>query len=245
MRARRSKCWSDVIAACVDRPLRCEHIFAADGFPRDELDAWPVRHLRLPRSGDFGDTPRRIAGEAAIEAGFEAVVYLDADNWLRPRHVESLLACHLVHGAAVCHSARTLHRPDGSIMPLMLGGDNVDHVDTSCMFVASAAFDLLRIWGSWPRELSSIDDRMFWQAARSRGHRTAFTGALTTCYEASHLSFYRLLGENPPAGVRPDIDLDSVFAWHAGIPAAERAALDQRWGFSVSALVDDLRAMRR
>jgi glycosyltransferase involved in cell wall biosynthesis len=226
--------------------VRCEHILIADGFPRAELDTWPVRHLRLSKpSQNFGDTPRRIAGEAAMDGGFEAVIYLDADNWLRPRHVESLFACHLARGAAVCHSARTLHRVDETVMPLVQRGDNHEHVDTSCVLVATAAFDLLRIWGTWPRELSRIDDRMFWHAVVSRGHgANGFTGALTTCYEASHSGFYRALGEASPPGVRPDIDLDTLFRWHAELPSAEHDQLDGRWGFSVSALVAELRAMR-
>jgi hypothetical protein len=70
--------------------LPSEHVLVADGFPRAELDSWPARHIRLPTpSRNFGDTPRRIAGDAAIEAGFDAVAYLDADNWC-PRHIESL-----------------------------------------------------------------------------------------------------------------------------------------------------------
>jgi len=222
--------------------IRCDHILVADGFVRDEVDGWAFRHLRLsPSSRDFGDTPRRVAGEAAIEGGFDAVIYLDADNWLRPRHAESLFACHLASGADVCHSARTLHRPNGTVMPLTLGGDNIAHVDTSCLFIASGAFDLLSVWGTWPRELSQIDDRIFWRAARSRGLATAFSGALTTCYEASHFSFYRTLGEAPPAGTRPDIDLPALSAWHAGISPAEREALDARLGFSVAALLASLR----
>src|SRR4029453_5901166 len=28
--------------------VSCEHIMVADGFPRPELDSWPVRHIKLP-----------------------------------------------------------------------------------------------------------------------------------------------------------------------------------------------------
>ncbi|MEP7275885.1 MAG: glycosyltransferase [Betaproteobacteria bacterium] len=226
--------------------VRCEHIMIADGFARDELDAWAVRHIRLPTPhGDFGDTPRRIAGEAALDAGFDAVAYLDADNWLRPRHVESLLACGRARGAVVCHSARTLHRPDGSMMPLMQQGDNIEHVDTSCLLITAEAFDLLPIWGTWPRELSRIDDRMFWHAAKARGHARAFSGALTTCYEMSHLGPYWTLGETAPPGTRPNIDLDELAAWHRALTAPERTALDRCFGFSVSDLVAQLHASRK
>ena len=227
--------------------LRCEHILVADGFPRDKLDAWPVRHLRLPTpSRDSGDTPRRVAGQTAIEVGYDAVVYLDADNWFRPRHVESLFACHLARGSALCHSARTLHRTDESVLSLMQRSDNDDHVDTSCLLVAAAAFDLLPLWGTWPRDLSPFGDRMFWQLAASRGLGVdGFTGALTSCYEATHAGFYRAIGEAPPSGVRPDADLGALATWHSALSSAERDQLDRRVGFAVSAFVERLCAMRR
>ena len=218
--------------------VQCEHILVADGYPRAELDSWPIRHLRLASpTNNFGDTPRRIAGEAAIESGFAAVVYLDADNWLRPRHVESLIACHLARGTALCHSARTLHRADGTLMSLIQRGDNVVHVDTSCLFVTSSAFDLLSLWGSWPRELSCLDDRMLWHAAMARGYSHSFTGAFTTCYSATHVGFFRAMGEMPPADARPDLDVDRLISWHAALSATERDSLDRRWGFSVSTLI--------
>ena len=225
-------------ASVREQTIRCEHIVVADGHARAELDHWGLRHIRIATpSSDFGDTPRRIAGEAAIESGFDAVVYLDADNWLRPRHVESLLACRRARGALLCHSARTFHRIGGTLLPLLWKGDNVDHVDTSCVFVAREAFELLPLWGAWPRELSRIDDRMFWQAALARGFSQAFTGALTTCYEASHVSYYREVGEPAPAGARPDIDIQQLRAWHAALPPTERNDLDGRFGFSVTALL--------
>jgi len=225
--------------------LPCEHVLVADGFPRAELDSWPVRHIRLPTpSRNFGDTPRRIAGDAAIEAGFDAVAYLDADNWLRPRHVESLFACHLARGTPICHSARTLHRVDGTLMPIFTRGDNSVHVDTSCLLVTAGAFDLLALWGTWPAELSRIDDRMFWHAALARGHAHSFTGAMTTCYEAAHPIFYRAVAEAPPSNVRPDIDLEELIAWHHGLLPVERESLDRRWGFSVTRLLAELDGSR-
>jgi hypothetical protein len=235
----------DVLARC-HRRSTADHLLRTHTgrrrFPRTELDSWPVRHIRLPSSGqDFGDTPRRIAGEAAIAAGFDAVVNLDADNWFRPRHVESLLACHLARGVPICHSARTLHRIDGTLMPLIERSDNSVHVDTNCYLVTSGAFDLLPLWGTWPRELSRIGDRMFFHAMLARGYSHSFTGAMTMCYEATHLAFYQAVAEAPPAGVRPDIDLAQLFAWHGALPQTERDDLDRRFGFSVTRMLAGLR----
>lgn len=236
------RCHRSVLAQTV----RCEHILVADGYPRPEVDTWGVRHVRLGApSGDFGDTPRRVAGETALASGFDAVVYLDADNWLRPRHVESLVTRHLACRAALCHSGRTFHRIGGALLPLVLRNDNVTHVDTSCVFVARPALDLLSLWGTWPRELSCIGDRMFWQAALARGWSHAFTGALTVCYEASHVSYYRAAGLPAPGNARQDVDIGALCAWHAGLPAAERGDLDRRFGFSVTAMLAPLRASER
>ena len=223
----------------------CDHILVSDGEPRPEIDGWQATHLRVPSpSRNYGDTPRRIAGEVAIESRYDAVVYLDADNWFRPRHVEALVACHRAHRTAICHSARTMHRIDGSVMPLLQRSDNTDHVDTNCLFVAAEAFDLLPLWGTWPREISYIADRIIWHAAKVRGYAHSFTGAMTTCYEASHRGQYHAIGEPPPAEARPDVDLDAMFSWAASLSPGMRDDLDHRWGFPVTALIASLRAQR-
>jgi hypothetical protein len=238
-----------VLQRCHDsvqaQTLPCDHFMASDGFPRDEVDHWNVRHIRLATpSNDFGDTPRRLAGNLVRDEGYDAVAYLDADNALRPRHLESLFALHRQRGSSVCHAARTFHRVDGTLMPLLQEGDNHDHVDTSCLLIAAEAFELLSFWGSWPQELSAIDDRLFWKSIVGRGVPTAFSGALTCKYEASHEAFFRALNEPPPAGTRPDIDLDRVFRCFGQLSAVERLELDARCGFPVETLIASLQVPR-
>jgi hypothetical protein len=225
-----------------EQTLACDHIMAADGFARDEVDDWNVRHIRLDKpSNDFGDTPRRIAGNIARDEGYDAVAYLDADNAFRPRHVESLFELHRQRGSSVCHAARTFHRVDGTLMPLLQEGDNHAHVDTNCLLIMSEAFELLSLWGSWPLELSAIDDRLFWRAIVGRGLRTAFSGALTCKYEASHEAFFRALNEPAPPGTRPDIDLERVFRRFDRLSSAERQKLDAQIGLPVESLIASLR----
>ena len=93
----------------------CVQILVADGVPVDELDAWNAQHIRLPQHhADYGDTPRAVGSMSAIGQGFEAIAYLDADNWFAPEHIESLVRLHEETGADVCLSSRDLHRIDGS-----------------------------------------------------------------------------------------------------------------------------------
>ncbi len=223
------------------------HVFIADGYPQDVVDTWGVMHLRLPRAyANWGDTPRAIGGEAALDAGCTAIAYLDADNFWRPRHLESLLARHAETGAAVCHAARTLHDVDGRLFPLLEPGDNVVHVDTNCLLVTERALHLVPRWRRWPRELSVVGDRMFWAAVVASGTSTACTGALTVAYTADRAAYYRALGEPVPASSRPDLDFSSTFAWFDGLDTEARAALDREQGFAIAPLVEARRrAIRR
>ncbi|MEI9963395.1 MAG: glycosyltransferase [Caulobacteraceae bacterium] len=84
----------------------CLHVMVADGFPQAALDGWQIDHLTLPRPhGDIGSTPRLVGCYHAIGLGFDAVAFLDADNWYREDHVETLVRLHERTGAASCRPA--------------------------------------------------------------------------------------------------------------------------------------------
>jgi hypothetical protein len=70
----------------------CLHVIVADGFPREEVVRWPADHVILPREhSDIGSTPRLIGCYHAIGLGYDAVAFLDADNWYRDDHVAALV----------------------------------------------------------------------------------------------------------------------------------------------------------
>ncbi|MCU0940002.1 MAG: tetratricopeptide repeat protein, partial [Burkholderiaceae bacterium] len=69
------------------------HYMVADGFAQDWIDHSGVRHLKLDQGhADFGNTPRAIGAQLAVSEGFDAVCFLDADNWFAPDHVSRCLA---------------------------------------------------------------------------------------------------------------------------------------------------------
>ncbi|MBK7792506.1 MAG: SEC-C domain-containing protein [Betaproteobacteria bacterium] len=233
------RCHASVAAQTI--PAR--HVMVADGSPRDAIDAWDVLHLRLDRGhADFGDTPRSRGGLAAANAGFDAVAYVDADNALRPRHLESLLATQLATGAAVCRSGRTLELPDGRPVPLRLPDDAQGHVDTNCLLVGRAAFGMLDFWERYPRPLSVIGDRVFVRALRARGFEPACSGALTVRYTIRDPAIYAAMGIPAGAGARAPIDFAPLFGWYRSLGADARAALDATLGFPVRRLLHDLAA---
>ncbi len=216
----------------------CRHFMVADGAARAELDAWDVEHLKLDRShADFGDTPRAVGGEAAVGRGFGAVAYLDADNTWRRHHVESLVWRWRDAGVPVVVSGRTLHFPDGSLLPEVNPDDAHEHVDTNCLFLTGAALAMVSAWREYPRRLSQIDDRMIWRMLRGRGHAFAVTGALTARYTVNERYFYRALGLPVPGDARPDFDPAPLADWYRALDARTRAELETKLGFPVDAFL--------
>ncbi|MEP7205576.1 MAG: glycosyltransferase [Casimicrobiaceae bacterium] len=230
-----ARCAASVRAQTIPPAL---HVFVADGHAEDVIDGWNVTHVRLPSpTANSGDTPRAAGGRVAVDAGCTAVAYLDADNAWRPRHLESLLTRHAQTGAPVCHAGRSLHEVDGALMPLLEAGDNVAHVDTSCILVTGAALPFVHLWGSWPRALSPIGDRMFWTALVTSDLATACTGALTVLYTADRAAYYRALRRSAPPRVRADLDFTGMFTYYDALDAEARARLDRHLGFAVGPVV--------
>lgn len=60
------------------------HVMVADGFPVDDISQWDCNHIILPLGhNDIGSTPRLLGSYHAIGLGYDAIAFLDADNWYR------------------------------------------------------------------------------------------------------------------------------------------------------------------
>jgi hypothetical protein len=182
----------------------CTHFLIADGHPRQEIAAWPAQHLILSQChDDLGNTPRAVGSLSAMNQDYEAIAYLDADNWYYPNHVEAMLNLQRQTGAAVCTASRSLHRLDGSLIAVdRQDNDGKKHVDTSCMFLTRAAYRLLPLWAMMPRQLGLIGDRVIWQAILSRQLPTAHSPQPTVAFRTQYQAHYRLTGEAAPPGAK-------------------------------------------
>src|SRR3989344_8281647 len=77
----------------------CTHILVADGRAKDIVNSLEAQHILLPVNyRDYGDTPRGVGSILAIGQGFDAIAYLDADNWYYPEHIASMVAAHKESG---------------------------------------------------------------------------------------------------------------------------------------------------
>ena len=185
----------------------CTHILVNDGGQPPQVDAGcelPIIHLPQAHR-DAGNAARAIGSVSAICQGFDAIAYLDADNWYEPNHLESLAALHGATGAAFCSSARNLYRPDRTLLGRCPEVDGERFVDTSCMFLTRAAFPAVAAWYLMGPERVFVGDRYVWEVIKNRGVTRAHTGLPTVCYRTLFRIYYDYFGVAPPAEAKETV----------------------------------------
>ena len=213
------------LRACHDSVSRqshpATHIPVADGRPKPWVADFAAQHIVLPVGHkDYGDTPRGIGSLSAASQGFDGIAFLDADNWYRPDHIETVVKLHRDTGAAICSTRRSIHRLDGSLLGYCEASEGDDFVDTNCLAVFGEAFELLPNWSLMPAWAHAVGDRMMWHLLRQSGLKRAHLPRHTVCYRSSYHFHYLKMGETPPAGVsEPKNVASAINMWHAkGLP---------------------------
>jgi glycosyltransferase involved in cell wall biosynthesis len=199
------KCHSSVL----NQTIQCQHVLVADGFPKIEIENWNVHHIILPIAhNDIGSTPRLIGSYHAIGLGFNAIAFLDADNWYQNDHIESLLNLYENTKAAFLSSSRMLCRIDGSVMAPCNQTDPETFIDTNCMMFTTNGFGILANWVLMPEYAHLIGDRVMLHLVKESGVIRAHSGLCTVFYRCSKEGIYRALGEIIPEGVmaRPNYE---------------------------------------
>jgi hypothetical protein len=199
----------------------CTHFMVADGHPLDEIASWPVENIILSTAhNDSGNTPRGIGSFSAMNQGYDAIAYLDADNWFYPNHIQSMVDLHRNTGADVYTASRTIHRWNGSLMFAdQHDNDGKRHVDTSCLFLTRAAFHVLPLWVMMPKELGPVCDRIMWQAIRARRISHAHHPEPTVAFRTQYQIHYQAIGETPPPGTKSTADsIGKSDSWWRSLP---------------------------
>lgn len=179
-----------------DQSTSCTHILVADGEPQSLVDDYPdVQHIVLPVGhADFGDTPRAVGSMSAIGQGFDAICYLDGDNWFRRDHVRSLLHLHQETDAAVLTSKRSFHAVDGTVMGLDFMSDGETFADTSCIMLMRPAFRIGAVWALMNPVYHAIDDRVLWYEILRRKLTRAHSNLVSVAYRVTDRNIYEKLG---------------------------------------------------
>ena len=189
-----------------DWPLR--HVMVADGHPRPELAGWNVDHIVLPQAhGDNGNTPRCLGAISAINQGYWPILFLDADNWFQPWHLNTVMALRQRHPKAdVLAMGRECALPDGTVIRGVPEEDLAHrHIDTSCYVFYPSAFRVLSLWGMMPPYLGPICDRFIREAINDYGLVLAGTHLPSVVFTAHYSWAYQALGRPVPDDVH-DVD---------------------------------------
>lgn len=194
-----------VLRRCVEsvsqQSVQCSHFLVSDGDARSEVAALPVQHIALATTHhDCGDTPRLIGSVSAIAQGYDALLWLDADNWFEPDHVERMLEASV--GVTVVTAARMLRRPDGSRLGVCTESDGNRFNDTNCYLLLRPAFHLARYWGFKPVRDAVIGDRIVWEACVRRHERIGRNPVPTLNYTTHVAAHYLSRNEVPPSDAR-------------------------------------------
>ena len=195
------------------------HIVVADGHAQDWIDSWPVRHLRLDRAhGDYGNTPRGLGGLLAANEGFDAVCFLDADNWYGRHHVLSCVERAQQGTFDYLSTKRHMVREDGSILPLRIEEDcDGSHIDTNCYFLLRGAFHTLARWVLMPPPMTVYGDRVYLASLREEGLSTACTEQRTVHYLCTWAHLFRAVGEPVPDYAKDPLPLAELPRWYASL----------------------------
>ncbi len=159
------RCHASVIAQTYKNVT---HIMVADGNPHPWCDKEAqVEHYILPKThGDAGATPRALGAMSAFSLGYDAVAFLDADNWFEPNHIQVMIDTMTEDKAEAIVATRTIHSLDGKPMYV----DDIEStgrtfVDTNCWFLHKKTAMLLAFWITEPAN-HLISDKIFFQAVR-------------------------------------------------------------------------------
>ena len=143
------------------------HIMVADGNPHPWCTKQQLEHMVLPKShGDAGATPRALGALSAFSRGFDAVAFLDADNWFEPPHIQVMIDTMIADKADAIVATRTIHAVDGSPMYVdTIESTGRTFVDTNCWFLHKRTAMLMGFWITDPAN-HLISDKIFYNAIR-------------------------------------------------------------------------------
>jgi hypothetical protein len=195
----------------------------ADGHPKQIFETSNrVLHVSLPKgNGDYGNTPRALAGLLAGSYGFDAVAFLDGDNWYEPDHIEKMTAVFQQTRAPLVSCKRTFRHLDGSVLHVTESAeDRFLHVDTNCWLVNRSAFSLFPAFRV-PKQCGIIGDRVFFKKAQLERFPITQTNLRTVNYRTKYPDHYQKAGVALPEGAYTKDDMREAAAYLQTVQGVE------------------------
>ena len=196
------------------------HFLVADGFPNitcDKLQNFKIKnnkktikvqHIKLPNShNDAGATPRAIGALSAFSQQFDAVAFLDADNWYEPDHISEMVENMKANSSDAVIATRTIHALDETplyVDTIESNGENM--VDTNSWFLGRNTSRLMSFWITAPSQ-RLVSDKIFFYACRQNNMKISRCLKPTVAYVTHWAWHYKQAGKLiPPDSVWIDTD---------------------------------------
>ena len=91
--------------------------------------------------------------------------------------------------------------------------DSLLHVDTSCYFIHSSVFDLLRVWYRMPKQLGPICDRVFKLAFVNARYPIAYSKKRTVAFRSQYRLHYELAGQPVTSDLKFNDELEACYKY--------------------------------
>ena len=231
----------ELILRCIrsvsNQTIDCDHFLISDGFPQDWIDQETVRHIKLDISHrDFGNTPRSVGGMLALaqDENYDAITFLDADNWYDVDHIEECLnAARIGLAPDYVKARRRFVRNDGS--ELNYPDESSEFfVDTNCFFLLPGSFHMIPLWGLTPRPLTMFCDRIFYTGLNAGKLNFASVDKVTVNYLCTWADIFKQLGEEVPEYAKT-LDVKPLIEWIRNLDSKKHELIRRRLGFSFKA----------
>lgn len=196
------------LVRCLDsvsaQTVKVVHYLVGDGERADWLDTYDIVHMVLPSNiGSTGATPRGVGALTAFHDGFDAVTFLDADNYFDPSHIAQCIALQQENKVDLVFARRQIFFPDGEVLkdPDPQDGPGM-HVDANCYFISKSAAFLVGMIGMYPREFGAGEDRPTPSLIQKFGLTSEYLDQPTVWYESNWERHYKLAGKVPVEKLR-------------------------------------------
>jgi glycosyltransferase involved in cell wall biosynthesis len=233
----------DVLERCIEsveaQTIKSDHFLISDGYPQEWVGGRVARHIKLGKShGDYGNTPRGLGAQLAVSEGYDAIGFLDADNWIDPTHTEECLATAIWHYGSFMScdyvvARRRFIRPDLTVIDTP---EEHNFVDTNCYFLLRGAYSVIPTWNLMPKEFSSVCDRVFGKRIKEAGLNSATNKNVTVNYLTLWPVHYTNAGEIPPPEATHHAYANQGTSWLADRKKMEQILLNRQAGTDLSTL---------
>lgn len=203
---------TDILRRCHESVLNqtysdVTHIMIADGHPHPWCHSQKLDHFVLPTShNDAGATPRALGAISAFSRGYNAVAFLDADNWFEPSHIQCMVETMQTTNADVVSATRIIVLENGYRYIDGFESIGKEFTDTNCMFLSRKCLHHMTRWVADPGK-TLWSDRSFWDSLVSSGYTIARCSQPTVAYVTKWATHYLSVNlEPPPESVWIDYD---------------------------------------